>query len=215
VESEIRWDVQGLVPVIAQDAATRDVLMLAYANAEALAKTLETGEAYYYSRSRQALWRKGETSGNTQRVLEVRYDCDADALLYWVEPRGPACHTGERSCFYRCLAQLADAPSAWGLKELEALIRNRQEHPQPGSYTCSLFAAGENRILKKVAEEAVEVVIAVKGEGRERTISESADLLYHVLVLLRQQGIALGEVEAELAHRHGNSGSRQPSDKGS
>jgi phosphoribosyl-ATP pyrophosphohydrolase/phosphoribosyl-AMP cyclohydrolase len=212
MESDIRWDAQGLAPVIAQDAATREVLMLAYANAEALAKTVETGEAHYYSRSRQALWRKGETSGNTQRVLEVRYDCDADALLYLVEPRGPACHTGERSCFYRRLAQLAAAPGAWGLKELEALIRDRQERPQPGSYTCSLFVAGENRILKKVAEEAVEVVIAVKGEGRERTISESADLLYHVLVLLRQQGIALSEVEAELARRHSQAGIQIASD---
>lgn len=214
MEVEICWDAQGLAPVIAQDAATREVLMLAYANAEALAKTLETGEAHYYSRSRQALWRKGETSGNTQRVLEVRYDCDADALLYLVEPRGPACHTGERSCFYRRLTQHADAPAAWGLRELEALICDRQEHPQPGSYTCSLFAAGENRILKKVAEEAVEVVIAVKGEGRERTISESADLLYHTLVLLRQQGIALNEVEAELARRHGQASIQSASDDG-
>jgi phosphoribosyl-ATP pyrophosphohydrolase/phosphoribosyl-AMP cyclohydrolase len=210
MESVIRWDAQGLAPVIAQDAATREVLMLAYANAEALAKTLETAEAHYWSRSRQSLWRKGETSGNTQRVLEVRYDCDADALLYLVEPRGPACHTGERSCFHRSLAQFAQAAGDWGLAELEALIHERQRHPEPGSYTCSLLAAGENRILKKVAEEAVEVVIAVKGEGRERTISEAADLLYHSLVLLTQQGINLEEVEAELARRHRKAVSEQP-----
>ncbi len=201
----IEWDEQGLVPVIVQDARTSEVLMLAYANAEALARTLESSEAHFWSRSRQALWRKGETSGHTQRVLEVRCDCDADVLLYLVEPRGPACHTGERTCFFRTLAKPGDAgpeEERFGIPELVALLRDRKEHPREGSYTCSLLAAGENLILKKVAEEAVEVVIAAKGEGHERLISEVADLVYHVLVLLLQQDIGWPEVEAELARRH-------------
>jgi len=199
----VRWDAQGLAPVVGQDAMTKEVLMVAYANADALQRTLETGDAHFWSRSRGSLWRKGETSGNTQRVREVRYDCDGDALLYLVEPAGPACHTGARSCFYRTLAMPAGGPATFTLADLMALLQDRKIHPQQGSYTCSLLAAGENRILKKVAEEAAEVVIATLGEGRERLISEVADLIYHTLVLLVQQGITWDEIEAELARRHG------------
>ncbi len=197
----VRWDAQGLAPVVVQDATTREVLMVAYANADALQRTLETGDAHFWSRSRGSLWRKGETSGNTQRVREVRYDCDGDALLYLVEPAGPACHTGAQSCFYRTLATLGGA-ATFTLADLLTLLQDRRAHPQEGSYTCALFAAGENRILKKVAEEAAEVVIATLGEGRERLVSEIADLVYHTLVLLVQQGITWDEIEAELARRH-------------
>lgn len=202
VLTQIKWDDRGLVPVVVQDAHTSEVLMLAYANQEAVQATLAQGQAHFWSRSRRELWRKGATSGNVQRVLEVRYDCDGDTLLYLVEPAGPACHTGQRSCFYRTLATLAEGAASFGLSELFDLVQDRKVNPQPGSYTCSLFEAGENRILKKVAEEAVEVVVATKGEGRERLISEVADLFYHTLVLLADQDITLDDVEAELAKRH-------------
>ncbi|HFD40166.1 MAG TPA: bifunctional phosphoribosyl-AMP cyclohydrolase/phosphoribosyl-ATP diphosphatase HisIE [Anaerolineae bacterium] len=201
---EIRWDERGLAPAVVQDVRTGRVLMLAYMNRESLARTLESGETWFWSRSRGELWHKGATSGNRQRVVEVRYDCDADTLLLLVEPAGPACHTGHESCFYRRLPTEAEAgppPPAAVLPRLEAIIGDRKEHPRPGSYTRQLLDAGLPRILKKVGEEAVEVIVAAQSEGDERLISELADLVYHALVLLAARDLSWSDVEAELARR--------------
>jgi phosphoribosyl-ATP pyrophosphohydrolase/phosphoribosyl-AMP cyclohydrolase len=202
---EIRWDERGLVPAIVQDANTGQVLMLAYVNEEALQKTLETGQTWFWSRSRSELWPKGATSGNTQQVVEARYDCDADAILLLVKPAGPACHTGRQSCFYRRLPGGAEvaAPllSRDVLSRLEAIVQDRKANPRPGSYTCELLAAGLPRILRKVGEEAIETIVAAQSEGSERLVSELADLVYHVLVLLAATDLSLADVEAELARR--------------
>jgi phosphoribosyl-ATP pyrophosphohydrolase/phosphoribosyl-AMP cyclohydrolase len=203
---QIRFDERGLVPVIAQDGNTGAVLTLAYANREALKKTLETGEAYYYSRSRQELWRKGATSGNTQRVVEVRLDCDGDALLYRVEPQGPACHTGEDSCFFTKLAgtevQDGSAPGFGAiLEKLAGTIAERHREMPEESYTAGLIRRGTPRVAQKVGEEAVEVVVAALQD--ERLAEEAADLLYHLLVLLEERGVGIGEVARVLHDRHG------------
>jgi phosphoribosyl-ATP pyrophosphohydrolase/phosphoribosyl-AMP cyclohydrolase len=202
---EMRWDALGLVPAIVQDASSGLVLMLAYMNQESLERTLESGETWLWSRSRDELWHKGATSGNTQSVLEVRYDCDADALLLRVEPSGPACHTNHTSCFFRELyrgttaSETQDAVDVLG--HLETVILDRQANPQPGSYTCQLLDGGEGVILKKVGEEAIEVIVAAQDEGDERLVSELADLTYHALVLLASRGLSWSDVEAELARR--------------
>jgi phosphoribosyl-ATP pyrophosphohydrolase/phosphoribosyl-AMP cyclohydrolase len=202
---DVKWDAQGLVPAIVQDADTGQVLMLAYMNEESLQRSLETGETWFWSRSRGELWHKGATSGNTQRVVDMRYDCDADTLLLRVEPAGPACHTGQQSCFYRCLSDGnevgAPPASSQTLSHLESVIRDRKANPQPGSYTCQLLDAGLPRILKKVGEEAIEIIIAAQSEGDERLISELADLTYHALVLLAARDLDWSDVEAELARR--------------
>jgi len=179
--------------------------MLAYMNAEALERTLETGEAWFWSRSRRELWHKGATSGNTQRVVEVRYDCDADALLLRVEPRGPACHTGHQSCFYRRLPGSPESERGAEpvLDRLWTIIQDRKAHPKPGSYTRQLLEAGQPQILKKIGEEAVEVIVAAQGEGDERLVSELADLVYHAMVLLAARDLSWGHVEAELRRRFG------------
>jgi phosphoribosyl-ATP pyrophosphohydrolase/phosphoribosyl-AMP cyclohydrolase len=203
---EICWDERGLAPAVVQDASTGQMLMLAYMNRESLARTLESGETWFWSRSRGELWHKGATSGHTQRVVEIRYDCDADALLVRVEPAGPACHTGQQSCFYRRLPDGAEAferPVAGVLVHLEAVIRDRQANPRAGSYTCQLFEGGLPRIAKKVGEEAVEVVVAAQSEGDGRLTSEVADLVYHALVLLAARDLSWDDVEAELARRFG------------
>ena len=204
---EIQWDERGLVPAIVQDANTGQVLMLAYMNQTSLDRTQETGETWFWSRSRRELWHKGATSGNTQRVVEIRFDCDADTLLLRVEPSGPACHTGQQSCFYRHLpdgAEVGTPPAAGGVvAHLEAVIQDRKANPQPGSYTCELFDDGLPRILRKVGEEAIETIVAAQSEGNERLISELADLIYHVLVLLAVQDLGWANVEAELARRFG------------
>ncbi len=198
----IRYDEKGLVPVVAQDAGTGEVLMLAYADEEALTKTIETGEAHYHSRSRGELWRKGETSGNTQRVVEIRLDCDGDALLYRVEPSGPACHTGENSCFFNSLANTHEkAPSlSRVLERLARTIAERRREMPEDSYTAELIGRGTERVAQKVGEEAVEVIIAAL-EGK-RLAEESADLLYHLLVLLEERGIKLAKVAKVLDERH-------------
>ncbi|MCS7178862.1 MAG: bifunctional phosphoribosyl-AMP cyclohydrolase/phosphoribosyl-ATP diphosphatase HisIE [Anaerolineae bacterium] len=202
MEPEIAWDERGLVPAVVQDARTGQVLMLAYMNAEALARTLATGETWFWSRSREELWHKGATSGNTQRVVEIRYDCDADALLVRVEPRGPACHTGHPTCFYRSLSgtpeESVEVPV---LEHLWAIIQDRRARPREGSYTCHLLNAGEPEILKKLGEEAIEVIVAAQSQGNPRFISELADLVYHILVLLAARGLSWADVEAELARR--------------
>ena len=207
----IRFDENGLVPVIAQDVHTGDVLTLAYANREAVEKTLSGGEAHYYSRSRRELWRKGATSGNTQRVAEVRLDCDADALLYRVEPRGPACHTGERTCFFTTVAgegvgvalEGAEAGAGFGptVERLAETVARRHREMPEGSYTAGLIRRGPERVAQKVGEEAVEVVIAAL--GRDRLAEEAADLVYHLLVLLEERSVGVGEVARVLNERHG------------
>lgn len=204
---EIDWDERGLAPAIVQDANTGQVLMLAYMSQASLDRTLETGETWFWSRSRSELWHKGATSGNTQRVVEIRYDCDADTLLLRVEPAGPACHTGQQSCFYRRLPEqlkVGAPPVAGGvLAHLEAVIQDRKANPQPGSYTCELLDGGLPRILRKVGEEAVEIIIAAQSEGDERLVSELADLTYHALVLLAARDLTWASVETELARRFG------------
>ena len=206
----VRFDEGGLVPVVAQDAATGDVLTLAYANREALEKTLATGEAHFYSRSRGELWRKGATSGNTQRVVEVRLDCDGDAVLYRVEPRGPACHTGERTCFFTTLAGEGVGVATEGAEEasfgtmverLAGIIAQRHREMPEGSYTAGLIRRGPERVAQKVGEEAVEVVIAALRD--DRLAEETADLLYHLLVLLEERGVGTGKVAGVLRDRHG------------
>lgn len=204
---EIKWDERGLAPAIVQDAHTGQVLMLAYMNRESLEQTLNSGETWFWSRSRGALWHKGATSGNTQRVVEVRYDCDADTLLVQVEPSGPACHTTHQSCFYRCLpngTEVGVPPPAGGvLAHLEAVIQNRKVNPRSGSYTRQLLDAGQPHILIKLGEEAVEMIVAAQSEGDDRLISELADLTYHALVLLAARDLSWADVEAELAQRFG------------
>ncbi|HET7481001.1 MAG TPA: bifunctional phosphoribosyl-AMP cyclohydrolase/phosphoribosyl-ATP diphosphatase HisIE [Rubrobacteraceae bacterium] len=206
----VRFDQNGLVPVIAQDAHTGEVLTLAYANREAVEKTLSSGEAHYYSRSRAELWRKGATSGNTQKVVEVRLDCDGDALLYRVEPRGPACHTGERTCFFTALAEEgvglamgeAGAPEGFGamVEHLAGTIAERHREMSEESYTAALIRRGTPRVAQKVGEEAVEVVVAALQD--DRLAEETADLVYHLLVLLEERGVGIDEVARVLRERH-------------
>ena len=198
--TEIAYDDRGLVPVVVQDARTGEVLTLAYANAEAIARTRETGEAHFYSRSRDALWHKGATSGNTQAVRGVRLDCDADAVLYLVDPAGPACHTGARTCFHRGDSEPVPAEA------LAHLDRNARE-PNPGGYTAKLLAdpalAGE-----KVLEEAEEVTRAARQESGERVAEEAADVLYHLSVLLASRGLGLADAAAVLDARRRRAGSQ-------
>jgi len=204
---EIRWDANGLAPVVVADATTGAVLTLAYANRDALEKTLATGSTWLWSRSRNALWNKGATSGNTQRVVSVSVDCDADALLYRVIPNGPACHTGAASCFATTipLDGAGEAPEGAGfataVSALARTIQSRKAHPVEGSYTAKLFAGGVDRIGKKIGEEATEVVIAAKNADRGELVWETADLLYHALVLLAERGVSLDDVGAELSRR--------------
>ncbi|MFB3161167.1 bifunctional phosphoribosyl-AMP cyclohydrolase/phosphoribosyl-ATP diphosphatase HisIE [Neobacillus sp. 179-J 1A1 HS] len=201
----IRFDEKGLVPAIVQDAETKEVLTLAYMNQESLTKTLETGETWFYSRSRQELWHKGATSGNTQTVISVKYDCDKDAVLVQVKPKGPACHTGAVSCFTegvvteRTATSLADYQI---LQSLEKLILEREQERPEGAYTTYLFEKGVDKILKKVGEEASEVIIAAKNRDKEELKWEAADLLYHLQVLLVEQGLPFKEVLKTLEERH-------------
>jgi phosphoribosyl-ATP pyrophosphohydrolase/phosphoribosyl-AMP cyclohydrolase len=186
---EIAFDDRGLVPCVVQDARTGEVLTLAYMNADALARTRETGETHFWSRSRQELWHKGETSGNVQRVRSLRYDCDLDAVLALVDPAGPACHTGERTCFHN--GDPAPAPHE-ALPALERTIASRRESPPEGSYTAELLA-DPPRIGEKIREEADEAARAAESEGDERLAEEAADVLYHLTVLLASRGLALSD----------------------
>jgi phosphoribosyl-ATP pyrophosphohydrolase/phosphoribosyl-AMP cyclohydrolase len=183
----------GLIPAVVRDAQSGAVLTLAYMNEESLRKTIESGETWFWSRSRNELWHKGATSGNTQRVVHIAPDCDRDALVVTVEPRGPACHTGATSCF-------AGVPPTF-LDRLMNVLRDRKATLPEGSYSARLFTEGRDKILKKIGEEATEVVIAAKGQGRERMISEIADLVFHVSVLMADEGIEWAEVAEELRKR--------------
>ncbi len=197
----IRYNEQGLVPAIAQDYLDGTVLMMAWMNRESLQKTLETGETWYWSRSRQELWHKGATSGHIQKVRSIRYDCDSDALLVTVEQIGDiACHTGERSCFHQ-VDSTKDAPPADTLSELFKVISDRAGNPVEGSYTCKLLAGGDNKILKKIGEEAAEVVMACKDDDAEAIASEVADLFYHILVALAYHEVDLRDVYRKLEQR--------------
>ena len=199
--SNVKFDEKGLVPVVTQDAHTNAVLMLAYMNEEALRATLDTGYMTYFSRSRQKLWKKGETSGHVQRLVSLAYDCDGDALLARVEQTGPACHTGSYSCFFGELRKGEGNASSGILEELYGVILDRKVNPKEGSYTNYLFEKGIDKTLKKVGEEATEVVIAAKNPDPGELRYEAADLLYHLLVLLCQRDMAPAEIFEELASR--------------
>jgi phosphoribosyl-AMP cyclohydrolase / phosphoribosyl-ATP pyrophosphohydrolase len=201
---ELKFNEAGLIPAIVQDAGSGQVLMLAYMNSESLQKTIDSGETWFFSRSRSTLWHKGETSGHTQKVVNIRYDCDCDALLLQVEQRGPACHTGAAGCFYRTLWGEDVFAHADFLFELERIIGSRRAERPQGSYVAGLFDKGLDRILKKVGEEAGEVIIASKNEDRSELIYEAGDLMFHLLVLLAAKGVSVTEVLAELARRHSN-----------
>jgi phosphoribosyl-ATP pyrophosphohydrolase/phosphoribosyl-AMP cyclohydrolase len=207
---DVKFDEQGLIPVIVQDGRTRQVLTLAYMNAESLRKTLDTGETWFWSRSRSSLWHKGQTSGNTQRVVGVLLDCDGDALRVLVIPNGPACHTGAESCFHNELQEAGpfeDVPVAGStnfaevLDSLYRLVASRKRERPEGSYTTYLFDQGLDKILKKVGEESAETIIAAKNDDRNALVKETSDLLYHLVVLLVERGLSLEEVRDELVNR--------------
>lgn len=215
--SQVKFDEKGLIPAIVQDAVSKEVLTLAYMNEESLKKSLETKETWFWSRSRAELWHKGETSGNTQKIIDIKYDCDQDSLVVLVVPAGPACHTGSYSCFSGSLLAGSQGESASEggqksavansdrfaiLNELESVIAQREAEMPEGAYTTYLFDKGVDKILKKVGEEATEVVIAAKNRDPEELKWEVADLFYHVLVLLREQKLPLDEVLNVLVERH-------------
>lgn len=223
----LKFDDQGLITAIVQDQATNQVLMVAYMNAESLARTLQTGETWFWSRSRRELWHKGATSGNTQKVVDIRMDCDGDALLVRVVPDGPACHTGEYTCFYRGaddsteIGVAPERPAASGvsvvnvdamdlgilLQDLYQLIQERKDQRPENSYTTYLFNSGLDKILKKVGEESAETIIAAKNtgsaDGRRQLSGEISDLLYHLLVLMVDRNVSLQDILTELSHRSG------------
>ena len=198
---DLRFDEKGLIPAIVQDHYTKEVLTLAYMNAESLAVTIDERRTCFWSRSRQELWRKGETSGNSQHVVSITADCDKDALVVEVVKEGPACHTGAESCFFQEL-YLSDELKQFSYEALYRLLEGRKTNPQEGSYTTYLFEKGLDKILKKVGEECTEVIIAGRKEDREETVYEIADLCYHVMVLMVQMGITVEDVTRELEKRH-------------
>lgn len=210
---KLKFDAHGLIPAIIQDVQTNQVLMMAYMNKESLEKTLDCGKTWFYSRSRQKLWMKGESSGHYQFVKEISYDCDADTLLIKVEQVGEACHEGYKSCFHYDLrdgqatgARTADPAAIYDagpavLNELFAVIADRKANPREGSYTTYLFNKGQDKILKKVGEEAAETIIASKNNSKEEVVYEMADLWYHCLVLLANHGFEPKDIFAELAKR--------------
>ncbi|WP_414517855.1 bifunctional phosphoribosyl-AMP cyclohydrolase/phosphoribosyl-ATP diphosphatase HisIE [Nostoc sp. PCC 9305] len=198
---KIRYDERGLVPAIVQDYLDGTVLMMAWMNQESLQKTLETEETWFWSRSRQELWHKGATSGHIQKVQSIRYDCDSDALLIGVEQLGDvACHTGERSCFHQIEGEIVSPPGDT-LSQLFQIICDRRDHPTESSYTCKLFAGGDNKILKKIGEETAEVVMAFKDDEADAIAGEVADLLYHTLVALAHHQVDLKSVYRKLQER--------------
>lgn len=198
----IQFNEQGLVPVIAQAYDTKEVLMLAYMNEEAYQKTLNEKVAYYYSRSRKTLWKKGETSGHIQYVKSMYYDCDQDALLLMVEQKGVACHTMHRSCFFEPVFETTESSNpSFVIDEVYATIEERRKNPVEGSYTNYLFDKGLDKILKKVGEETAEVIIGAKNRDKDELIYELSDLVYHSLVLMVEQGIKPDDIKTELKRR--------------
>ena len=203
--NEVKFDERGLVPAIVQNAKTREVLTLAYMNQESLARTIETGQTWFWSRSRNELWHKGETSGNTQQVVGLTLDCDRDAIVVLVDPAGPACHTGATSCF-----DVSSEQQSIGavLDQLYQLIHDRERQRPSGSYTTYLFDEGLDKILKKLGEESAETIIAAKNEDGARLVAEVSDLVYHMLVLLVARGVSLEEIARELEQRRGGKSER-------
>ncbi|WP_339295264.1 bifunctional phosphoribosyl-AMP cyclohydrolase/phosphoribosyl-ATP diphosphatase HisIE [Paenibacillus sp. FSL W7-1279] len=214
VSEHIRWDALGLVPAIVQDAQSKQVLMMAYMNRESLRLTLESGETWFWSRSREELWHKGATSGNVQTVVSMTYDCDGDTLLLQVNPKGPACHTGQTTCFFNEITvqgqksepvnnhAAAESGRFAVLAELEEVIAQREVERPEGAYTTYLFDKGVDKILKKVGEEASETIIAAKNKDNAELKLEISDLIYHLLVLLQERKLPLDEIMDELSRRH-------------
>ena len=199
---ELKFDEKGLIAAIAQDYESGEVLMQAFMNREAGEKTVETGYAHYYSRSRASLWKKGETSGNTQKVLTAYLDCDKDCILLKVRQKGVACHTGTYSCFSQQVKGDENEIGAEMFGKLQRIVEDRKKNPEEGSYTSFLFARGIDKIAKKAGEEAVELVIASKNDDKGEVIGEAADFLYHMMVLLAEKGVKLSEVCSELYKRN-------------
>ena len=199
---QLKFNHHGLIPAIVVDASTKKVLTLAYMNRESLAISMEAGRTCFWSRSRQELWRKGETSGNVQHIVDITADCDRDALVITVNKEGPACHLGTDSCFNDQVYVSEDQPQPFSVEGLYALLQGRKEQLPEGSYTTYLFQKGLDKILKKVGEESTEVIIAGKAEDKAETIYEIADLMYHVMVLMVEMGISVEDVMKELASRH-------------
>ena len=197
----IRFDEKGLVPAIVQDYYSKQVLTLAYMNRESLEITMREGKTCFYSRSRGELWRKGETSGNFQQVVSITADCDRDALVIEVIKDGPACHTGEESCFFEPVYQSYEV-GAFSYEDLYRMLEDRKKNPREGSYTTYLFEKGKDKILKKIGEESTEVIIGAAKNDRSETLYEIADLAYHVMVLMVEEGIPMKELARELASRH-------------
>lgn len=197
---DLKYNDQGLIPAIVQDAVTKKVLMLAYMNEESLKISMDEGYTCFWSRSRKCLWRKGETSGNKQKIVSIATDCDRDTLLITVEKSGPACHTGAESCFFNAIKE--EENPAFSYEALYEMLKGRKLQKKEGSYTSYLFEKGVDKILKKVGEECTEVIIGAKGNDKEETVYEIADLLYHVTVLMIEMGISIEVVTNELAKRH-------------
>lgn len=198
---ELKFDANGLIPAVVQDYFSKQVLTVAYMNRESLRISMREGRTCFYSRSRGQLWRKGETSGNTQEIVTIRADCDGDALVVEVIKKGPACHTGAESCFFQPVYQSEDHQD-FSMEALYQLLKGRKEAPKEGSYTTYLFQKGIDKILKKVGEECTEVIVAGKGGDKEETVFEIADLCYHVLVLMVEMGIEPKDIFSQLASRH-------------
>lgn len=214
LSSSIKWDEAGLVPAIVQDAQSKEVLMMAYMSKESLQLSVESGVTWFWSRSRNELWNKGATSGHTQRIISMAYDCDGDTLLVKVDQKGPACHTGRYSCFFNNVevngnnaastSNAAPTEDRFGtLGQLEGTIAERYAERPEGSYTSYLFDKGVDKILKKVGEEASEVIIAAKNKDNDELRSEVGDLIFHLMVLLRERGLPLDDVISEIHSRHG------------
>lgn len=198
---QLKFDEKGLIPAVIVEAGTHRLLMVAYMNRESLKISMETGKTCFWSRSRQELWIKGETSGNYQHIVSITADCDLDTLEVVVEKDGPACHTGAENCFFNPVYQ-SEEKSDFTLDALMELIRGRKTDPQEGSYTTYLFRKGLDKILKKIGEESTEVIIAAKDNDPKETIYEISDLVYHVMVMMIEQGISLEDIRRELASRH-------------
>ena len=197
----IKFDDKGLIPAIVQDYYSKQVLTLAYMNKESLEITMKEGKTCFFSRSRNELWRKGETSGNYQKVITITADCDGDALIIEVIKDGPACHTGEESCFFETIYQDEEI-GAFSYDELYNMLRERKNQPKEGSYTTYLFEKGKDKILKKIGEECTEVIIGAAKNDRKETIYEIADLAYHVMVLMVEENLEMKDLATELARRH-------------